>query len=122
VPATVLSDISSDMAVAHEEVFGPVLSIIAYDDVEDGIALANSTDYGLAAAVWGPVDSQTLAAARGIRPSKLEVNGAHFHPAAPLCGCKKSGIGRENDHYGIEQFLEPVSIPLPAAFLPSPLP
>lgn len=119
VPATVLSDISSDMAMAHEEVFGPVLSIIAYDDVENGIALANSTDYGLAAAVWGPVDSATLAVARRMRAGQVDINGAPFNPAAPFGGFKQSGIGRENGQYGIEEFLEPVSIQLPVAFLES---
>lgn len=117
VPGTVLSDVSPDMTVAREEVFGPVLSIIAYDDVEDGIALANSTDYGLAAAVWGPVDAVTLAVARRIRAGQVDVNGAPFNPAAPFGGFKKSGLGRENGHYGIEEFLEPVSIQLPASFL-----
>lgn len=119
VPATVLSDISPDMTVAREEVFGPVLSIIAYDGVDDGIALANSTDYGLAAAVWGPVDSATLEVARRIRAGQVDINGAPFNPAAPFGGFKKSGIGRENGQYGIEEFLEPVSIQLPAAFLES---
>lgn len=117
VPATVLSNVSPTMAIANEEVFGPVLCIITYDDVNDGIALANSTDYGLAAAVWGPVDDTTLEVAKRIRAGQVDVNGAHFNPIAPFGGFKKSGIGRENGQYGLAEFLEPVSIQLPAAFL-----
>jgi len=117
VPPTVLTDVESGMAVAREEVFGPVLVLIAYDDVESGLALANGTDYGLAGAVWGPVTAQTLAVARRMRTGQVDVNGAPFNPAAPFGGFRKSGIGRENGRYGIEEFLEPVSIQLPPAFL-----
>jgi acyl-CoA reductase-like NAD-dependent aldehyde dehydrogenase len=120
VPATVLTGVTSDMAVAREEIFGPVLVLIAYDDAEQGIALANGTDYGLAGAVWGPVEPQTLAVARRIRAGQVDINGAPFNPAAPFGGFKKSGIGRENGHFGLEEFLEPVSIQLPAAFLEHP--
>jgi acyl-CoA reductase-like NAD-dependent aldehyde dehydrogenase len=117
VPATVLSDVTPDMAIAREEVFGPVLVLMAYDGVEEGIALANGTDYGLAGAVWGPATPQTLAVARRIRAGQVDINGAPFNPVAPFGGFKKSGIGRENGRFGIEEFLEPVSIQLPPAFL-----
>lgn len=117
VPATVLTDVTPDMAIAQEEVFGPVLVLMPYDSVEDGIALANGTDYGLAGAVWGPATPQTLAVARRMRAGQVDINGAPFNPAAPFGGFKKSGIGRENGRFGIEEFLEPVSIQLPAAFL-----
>lgn len=117
VPATVLTDVTPEMAIAQEEVFGPVLVLMPYDSVEDGIALANGTDYGLAGAVWGPATPQTLAVARRMRAGQVDINGAPFNPAAPFGGFKKSGIGRENGRFGIEEFLEPVSIQLPAAFL-----
>jgi acyl-CoA reductase-like NAD-dependent aldehyde dehydrogenase len=117
VPATVLTDVTPEMAIAQEEVFGPVLVLIPYESEEDGIALANGTDYGLAAAVWGPATPQTLAVARRMRAGQVDINGAPFNPAAPFGGFKKSGIGRENGRFGIEEFLEPVSIQLPAAFL-----
>ncbi|AGU52580.1 putative aldehyde dehydrogenase [Variovorax paradoxus B4] len=117
VPPTVLAGVTPDMAVAQEEVFGPVLVLLAYDGLEDGIALANGTDYGLAGAVWGPPTPHTLAAARRLRAGQVDINGAPFNPAAPFGGFKKSGIGRENGRFGIEEFLEPVSIQLPAAFL-----
>ncbi|MDM0019114.1 aldehyde dehydrogenase family protein [Variovorax saccharolyticus] len=114
---TVLADVTPGMAVARDEVFGPVLVLIGYDEVEDGIALANGTDYGLAAAVWGPVDAATLAVARRLRAGQVDINGAPFNPAAPFGGFKQSGIGRENGRYGIDEFVEPVSIQLPAAFI-----
>lgn len=117
VPATVLSDVTPEMEIAREEVFGPVLVLMAYDGVEEGIALANGTDYGLAGAVWGPATSQTLAVARRIRAGQVDINGAPFNPMAPFGGFKKSGIGRENGRFGIEEFLEPVSFQLPPAFL-----
>lgn len=117
VPATVLTDVTPEMAIAQEEVFGPVLVLMPYDSVEDGLALANGTDYGLAGAVWGPATPQTLAVARRMRAGQVDINGAPFNPAAPFGGFKKSGIGRENGRFGIEEFLEPVSIQLPAALL-----
>jgi len=117
VAPTVLADVTPDMAVARDEVFGPVLVLIGYDGVEDGIALANGTDYGLAAAVWGPVEAATLAVARRLRAGQVDINGAPFNPAAPFGGFKKSGIGRENGRCGLEEFVEPVSIQLPAAFI-----
>jgi len=117
VPATVLAGVTPDMAVAREEIFGPVLVLMGYDEVEDGIALANGTEYGLAGAVWGPATPHTMAVARRLRAGQIDVNGAPFNPAAPFGGFKKSGIGRENGRFGIEEFLEPVSIQLPAAFL-----
>lgn len=117
VAPTVLIDVSPHMAIARDEVFGPVLVLMGYDSVEHGIALANGTDYGLAGAVWGPVVPDTLATARRLRAGQVDVNGAPFNPAAPFGGFKKSGIGRENGRFGIEEFLEPVSIQLPPAFI-----
>jgi acyl-CoA reductase-like NAD-dependent aldehyde dehydrogenase len=117
VPPTVLTGVEPGMAVAREEVFGPVLVLMAYDGVEAGIELANGTDYGLAATVWGPVSAQTLAVARRLRAGQVDINGAPFNPAAPFGGFKKSGIGRENGRFGIEEFVEPVSLQVPAAFL-----
>jgi len=119
IPATVLSDVTPAMAIAMEEVFGPVLCIMCYDDIEDGITLANGTEYGLAGAVWGPVMPDTLAVARRIRAGQVDINGAPFNAAAPFGGFGKSGIGRENGYHGIQEFLEPVSIQLPTTFIES---
>ena len=71
----------------------------------------------MAAAVWGPVEAATLAVARRLRAGQVDINGAPFNPAAPFGGFKKSGIGRENGRCGLEEFVEPVSIQLPAAFI-----
>nr|WP_081489248.1 aldehyde dehydrogenase family protein [Advenella kashmirensis] len=114
-----LSDVTPAMTIAMEEVFGPVLCIMCYDDIEDGIALANGTEYGLAGAVWGPVTLDTLAVARRIRAGQVDINGAPFNPSAPFGGFRKSGIGRENGCHGIQEFLEPVAIQLPTSFLES---
>lgn len=120
VAPTVLGDITPDMAIAQEEVFGPVLALIAYDGVEDGIAIANGTSYGLGASVWAATASDALPVARRMRAGQVDVNGAPFNPAAPFGGFKRSGLGRENGLYGIEEFLEPVSIQLPATYFETP--
>lgn len=91
--------------LAKEEVFGPVLCIIPYDDVAHGISLANDTVYGLAGAVWGE-RNQALDAARKIRSGQVDINGARFNPMAPFGGYKQSGVGREGGHVGLEEFLE----------------
>lgn len=117
VEPTVLADVMPDMAIAREEVFGPVLVLMGYDLIDEGVALANSTDYGLAGAVWGPVEPNTLAVARRLRAGQVDINGAPFNPAAPFGGFKMSGIGRENGRFGIDEFLEPMSIQLPPAFV-----
>ena len=89
---------------------------MGYDSIEDGIALANGTDYGLAATVWGATPQSALAVARRLRAGQVDINGAPFNPAAPFGGFGKSGIGRENGRYGIEEFLEPVTIQLPPSY------
>ena len=94
VPATVLSDVTPGMAIAQEEVFGPVLCLMAYDSEAEGIAIANGTAYGLAGAVWGPVASNTLAVASRMRAGQVDVNGAPFNPQAPFGGFRQSGIER----------------------------
>ncbi|MDQ7974430.1 MAG: aldehyde dehydrogenase family protein [Rhodocyclaceae bacterium] len=116
VPATVLSDVTPDMAIAQEEVFGPVLCLLAYDGEDDGIAIANGTAYGLAGAVWGPDTPHTLAVARRMRAGQVDLNGAPFNPLAPFGGFRQSGIGRENGRYGLDEFVEPLSIQLPPDF------
>lgn len=116
VPPTVLDGVTPAMSIASEEVFGPVLVVMTYEGIEEGIALANGTDYGLAATVWGATPQAALAVARRLRAGQVDVNGAPFNPVAPFGGFGKSGIGRENGRYGIEEFLEPVSIQLPQSY------
>jgi aldehyde dehydrogenase (NAD+) len=112
VPPTVLGKVRSDARISQEEVFGPVLSVIEYIDEEDAVRIANSTPYGLAAAVWSGDRGRALGIAKRLRAGQVDINGAPFNPAAPFGGFKMSGIGRENGNFGLEEFLEPRAIQL----------
>jgi acyl-CoA reductase-like NAD-dependent aldehyde dehydrogenase len=106
---TVFSDVTPEMRLAQNEVFGPVLAIQAYDDVDDAVALANQTRYGLAAAVWGD-DVLATDVANRIRAGQIQINGGEEHPLAPFGGFKDSGHGRELGPWGIEAFLAPKAL------------
>jgi acyl-CoA reductase-like NAD-dependent aldehyde dehydrogenase len=106
VAPTVLADVRPSMAVAREEVFGPVLVVLGYDTPDDALAIANDTDYGLSAAVWSADVERATMFARDIRAGQVVINGGGFNPAAPFGGLKRSGIGRELGRYGIDEFLE----------------
>ncbi|MBB2169174.1 aldehyde dehydrogenase family protein [Gluconacetobacter aggeris] len=103
---TIFGRVTPDMTIAREEIFGPVLSIIAYDDVEHAIAIANDTQYGLAAYVQGGDLVQARAVARRLRAGNVNINGAPWTVAAPFGGYKQSGNGRECGAYGLTDFLE----------------
>ncbi|MEU8132884.1 aldehyde dehydrogenase family protein [Streptodolium elevatio] len=109
---TVFANVSNDMAVAREEIFGPVLSILPYDDEADAERIANDTSYGLGGAVWAATQEEGLAFARRIRTGQVDVNGGAFNPLAPFGGYKQSGNGRELGRYGLEEYLEIKSIQL----------
>ena len=109
---TVLSDVRTDMTVAQEEIFGPVLSILPYDTEEEAIAIANDTVYGLAGGVWAGDPERAKQVARKLRTGQVEVNGGSFNPLAPFGGYKQSGHGRELGPYGIEEFLTLKSLQL----------
>ncbi len=113
VEPTVFSDVRNDMVIAREEIFGPVLCIIPYDTIDDAIAIANDSDYGLAGGVWGGTDEEALAVATRLRTGQVEINGGAFNPGAPFGGFKLSGIGRELGRWGIEEFLETQAIQHP---------
>jgi acyl-CoA reductase-like NAD-dependent aldehyde dehydrogenase len=100
--------------LAQEEIFGPVLTVLLYDTEEDAIGIANGTRYGLAGAVWSASRERAMAVARQLRAGQIDINGAPFNPLAPFGGFGQSGIGRENGVYGIEEFLLPRAIQLPA--------
>ena len=100
--------------LAQQEVFGPVLSVLAYDDVDEAVRLANATPYGLAAAVWGD-EEEALAVARRIRAGQVDINGARFNPLAPFGGYKQSGVGREAGAFGLEEFLQVKAIQMKPA-------
>jgi aldehyde dehydrogenase (NAD+) len=102
---TVLVDVAPDAEIAREEVFGPVVVLLSYTDVDDAVRLANSTDYGLAAGVWGADQDAAVSVARRLRAGQVDVNGGNFDPAAPFGGYRRSGHGRELGRAGIEEFL-----------------
>lgn len=111
---TVFADVTPDMVIAQEEIFGPVLSILPYDTLDEAVAIANGTPYGLAGAVQSADPERALAVARRLRTGSVDVNGGRFNLVAPFGGYKQSGIGRENGVWGIEEFCEVKSIQLPA--------
>jgi acyl-CoA reductase-like NAD-dependent aldehyde dehydrogenase len=98
------------MRIATEEIFGPVLVVIPYDDEDHAVELANRSDYGLAAGVWSEDADRALTVARRIRTGQVDINGAAFNAAAPFGGFKKSGIGREFGTHGISEFVEYQSV------------
>ncbi|RYX91982.1 MAG: aldehyde dehydrogenase family protein [Comamonadaceae bacterium] len=102
--------------LAQEEIFGPVLVVIPYQDENDAVAIANSTIYGLGGAVWSATDEHAVKVARRLRTGQVDINGGPFNASAPFGGYKQSGNGRENGVYGFEEFLEFKSLQLkPAA-------
>jgi aldehyde dehydrogenase (NAD+) len=107
---TVFSHVKNDMTIAREEIFGPVLSIIAYRDTEDAIAIANDTPYGLQAYVCSSDAGRANAVASQIEAGRVLVNTLAHEPAAPFGGFKQSGIGREYGTFGLEAFLEPKAL------------
>jgi betaine-aldehyde dehydrogenase len=109
---TVFANVRNDMTIAQEEIFGPVLSIIPYEDEEDAVRIANDTIYGLAAAVWSGDPERAKKVARRIRAGQVDINGGSFNPMAPFGGFKQSGHGRELGRYGLEEFLEIKSMQL----------
>jgi aldehyde dehydrogenase (NAD+) len=102
---TVFSGVTPDMTIAQEEIFGPVLAIMPYEDEEDAVRIANDTEYGLAAGVWSGDEERAKRVARRIRTGQVEINGATFNPLAPFGGLKQSGHGRELGRFAIEEFL-----------------
>jgi acyl-CoA reductase-like NAD-dependent aldehyde dehydrogenase len=107
---TVFADVRNDMTIAREEIFGPVVSIITYSDLDEAVDIANDTDYGLHGGVFGADAEEAMAVARRIQAGQIDVNGQAFNPVAPFGGYKQSGIGREYGRYGLEEFVETKSI------------
>jgi len=107
---TVFVRVSNDMTIAQEEIFGPVLSVIGYDTVDEAISIANDSKYGLHAFVSGADLQRARRVARQILAGRVVINGMRDDPQAPWGGFKHSGIGREYGAFGIEAFLEPRAI------------
>src|SRR5258706_679143 len=112
VKPTVFGKVKNSMTIAQEEIFGPVLSIIPYQDEEEAVRIANDTPYGLAGAVWSSDEARAQKVARRIRAGQVDVNGGAFNMNAPFGGFKQSGHGREAGVYGLEEFLEYKSLQL----------
>jgi aldehyde dehydrogenase (NAD+) len=106
VKPTVFVNVNNDMTIAREEIFGPVLSVIAYDSEDEAVSIANDSKYGLHAAVLGTDIKRARRVASQLRAGRVVINGMTDDPQAPWGGFKYSGIGREYGRYGIEAFLE----------------
>ena len=107
VEPTLFVDVDPDSTIAQEEIFGPVLSVIPFDDDDDAVRIANNSIYGLSGAVHSASDERALAVAKRIRTGTISVNGAMwFHVDTPFGGQKQSGLGRENGEMGFEEYLE----------------
>ncbi|MGV9226779.1 aldehyde dehydrogenase family protein [Streptomyces albogriseolus] len=110
VSPTVLADVTPDMTVAQEEIFGPVLCVLRYEDEEDALRIANGTVYGLAGAVWAGDESEAVAFARRMDTGQVDINGGRFNPLAPFGGYKQSGVGRELGVHGLTEYVQTKSL------------
>ncbi len=107
---TVFADVTPDMTIAREEIFGPVLAVLSYRDDAEAIAIANDSPYGLAGGVWSGSRDRALDVAAQIRTGTVLINGGRFNYHLPLSGYKQSGIGRENGRYGLDEYLHTKSL------------
>ncbi|WP_030244184.1 aldehyde dehydrogenase family protein [Streptomyces sp. NRRL S-455] len=110
VSPTVFADVTPDMTIAQEEIFGPVLSVLRYEDEEDALRIANGTVYGLAGAVWAGEEAEAVAFARRMDTGQVDINGGRFNPLAPFGGYKQSGVGRELGVHGLAEYLQTKSL------------
>ncbi len=112
VQPTIFADVTNSMTIAREEIFGPVLVIMPYDDEDEAVLIANDSPYGLAGAVWSEDLDRAKRIARRLRTGQVDINGGRYNPMAPFGGYKQSGNGREMGRYGLEEFLEVKSLQL----------
>ncbi|WP_416756062.1 aldehyde dehydrogenase family protein [Streptomyces sp. FW42] len=110
VSPTVLVDVTPDMTVAQEEIFGPVLCVLRYEDEDDALRIANGTVYGLAGAVWAGDEAEAATFARRMETGQVDINGGRFNPLAPFGGYKQSGVGRELGVHGLTEYLQTKSL------------
>ena len=112
VKPTIFADVSNEMTIAREEIFGPVLCIIPYEDEDEAVRIANDSIYGLSGAVWSGNPERAERVARRLRTGQVAVNGGRYNLLAPFGGYKQSGNGRELGKFGLEEFLETKSLQL----------
>ncbi|MFF4188371.1 aldehyde dehydrogenase family protein [Streptomyces sp. NPDC001691] len=110
VSPTVFADVTPEMTIAQEEIFGPVVSIIKYVDEDDALRIANGTVYGLAGGVWAGDEAEAVAFARRMDTGQVDINGGRFNPLAPFGGYKQSGVGRELGVHGLAEYLQTKSL------------
>ena len=104
---TIFTDVTNDMAIAREEVFGPVLSVLTYDTIDEAVAIANDTNYGLSAGVWGRDEQRALEVARRLEAGMVYINDWHvINPGYPFGGYKQSGLGREGGPDALNEYTE----------------
>ena len=116
VEPTMFADVDSKAVIAQEEIFGPVLSVIAYDDDDDAVRIANDSIYGLSGDVTSASEARAMAVARRVRTGTMGINGGvYLAPDAPFGGYRQSGIGREHGDEGFEEYLETKTIAIPNA-------
>ncbi|WP_046780559.1 aldehyde dehydrogenase family protein [Streptomyces yangpuensis] len=107
---TVFADVTPDMTIAQEEIFGPVLSILSYEDEEEALRIANGTVYGLGGAVWAADEETATAFARRMDTGQVDINGGRYNILAPFGGHKQSGVGRELGPHGLAEYLQTKSL------------
>jgi len=116
VEPTLVTDIAPTSSTATEEIFGPVLAVLPYEDDADAIRIANDSSFGLAGGVWSADVERATAVAKRIRAGSISINTSMFiHPTWPFGGYKRSGLGREGGIEGFEEFLETKTITVPDA-------
>ena len=109
--ATIFDDVTPEMTIAREEIFGPVLATLTFKDEDDAIAIGNATIYGLAAAVWTRDVKKALRAAKALKAGTVWVNTYNFYdPGLPFGGFKESGFGRERGHDALEEYTQSKSV------------
>jgi len=113
VAPALFTDVSNDMAIAREEIFGPVLSVIAFDDEDEAIRLANDTEYGLGATVWTSDVRRAMRLTKAIRAGSIGINGYQVEPNSPFGGFRSSGMGREGGRAAVEGYTELKTVLLP---------
>jgi aldehyde dehydrogenase (NAD+) len=110
VQPTIFADVSNEMAISREEIFGPVLCMIAYDDIEAAIEMAKDTVYGLSSGVYAKDKTSAIKIARRIRAGQCYIQGSYFNLEAPFGGYKQSGNGREWGDHAMHEYIETKAI------------